>query len=242
MVVATLGATNAETRRETLEEAHYETWHQWPVNWSAVWVGALAAILGVVLCGLVGVAIGAEVLNPERRLVDIKTMSFWTLAYSVCSSFFIFVVGGWVAARVAGCLRSEPAILHGVIAWLVAVPLVAVLTAIGAGHALGAWHTGLVGSTVDNKTPFERPVPPGPTATEEERKLYEHQLAQYDFDVAKWREDTPKVVRNTALGAVTALLLGLMGSVLGGWMASGEHMTFHHHFYRKPKSERLTRI
>jgi len=50
--------------------------------------------------------------------------------------------------------------------------------------------------------------------------------------MAQWREDTPRAVRNAALGAVTALLLGLVGSVIGGWMASGEPMTFGHHRYR----------
>jgi len=34
-----------------------------------------------------------------------------------------------------------------------------------------------------------------------------------------------EAMRNAALGAVTALLLGLVGAVLGGWMASGEPMT-----------------
>ena len=33
------------------------------------------------------------------------------------------------------------------------------------------------------------------------------------------------IARNGALGAVTALLLGLAGSAVGGWMASGEPMT-----------------
>ena len=37
------------------------------------------------------------------------------------------------------------------------------------------------------------------------------------------------MTRNTALGVITALLLGLMGSVVGGWMASGEPMNFTHH-------------
>jgi hypothetical protein len=40
---------------------------------------------------------------------------------------------------------------------------------------------------------------------------------------------TPNDVRNTALAAITALLVGLIGSVIGGWMASGESMTFTHH-------------
>jgi len=37
------------------------------------------------------------------------------------------------------------------------------------------------------------------------------------------------MARNGALGALTALLLGLVGSVVGGWMASGEPMTFTYH-------------
>jgi hypothetical protein len=40
---------------------------------------------------------------------------------------------------------------------------------------------------------------------------------------------TPDVVRATALAAITSLLVGLIGSVIGGWMASGEPMTFTHH-------------
>lgn len=41
----------------------------------------------------------------------------------------------------------------------------------------------------------------------------------------------PDVVRNSALVAVASLLVGLIGSVIGGWMSSGEPMTFTH--YRK---------
>ena len=40
--------------------------------------------------------------------------------------------------------------------------------------------------------------------------------------------DAAKATRNAALGAATAMLLGLMGAVIGGWMASGEPMTFTH--------------
>jgi hypothetical protein len=44
-------------------------------------------------------------------------------------------------------------------------------------------------------------------------------------------QPTPDVLRNTAMAAVTALLIGLIGSAIGGWMASGEPMTFT--YYRK---------
>jgi hypothetical protein len=42
---------------------------------------------------------------------------------------------------------------------------------------------------------------------------------------------SPETVRHFAIAAVTALLLGLMGAVIGGWMACGEPMSITH--YRK---------
>jgi hypothetical protein len=42
------------------------------------------------------------------------------------------------------------------------------------------------------------------------------------------------VARNSAIGAVTALLIGLMGSLIGGWLASGEPMSL---TYRRMKED-----
>jgi anti-sigma factor RsiW len=42
--------------------------------------------------------------------------------------------------------------------------------------------------------------------------------------------------RNSALAAVAALLLGLIGGVIGGWMASGEPMTFTHYRTRRDRA------
>lgn len=44
----------------------------------------------------------------------------------------------------------------------------------------------------------------------------------------------PDVVRNTALAALTTMLVGLAGAVIGGWIASGEPMTLGHHRSRTP--------
>ncbi len=167
MSVATMGGTNATTKHiETLEEAHYEKWNHWPVNWSAVWVGSLAALTGVLLFGLIGVAIGAHLLDPEHRVVDLKKISLWTLAFSLFSSFLAFVIGGWVAGKVAGALRSEPAILHGVIA----------LADCGAppGRSHGGWARAMRRRALarrpgrdqpqDASIPFSKPEPLGPSA------------------------------------------------------------------------------
>ena len=195
-----------------------EVWVAWPVNWSGVWVGALAALVAAVVFGLIGVALGAQLVGPGQRLVDWHKASFWGAVWGVVSAFFAFVIGGWVAARIGGFTRSEPAMLHGSIAWLVAVPLLLVAAALGGAGYLGSWYSGLGG------TPAWATPQPSAAAANAERGP--DGLTAADREAAH-------VTRNAALGAITALLLGLIGSVLGGWMASGEPMTFTHHLHRE---------
>jgi hypothetical protein len=226
-------ATRVETNRSTdLVEAQYEKWAHWPVHWSAICVGVLAGVAAVVVFGLIGIALGAHLLGPDQRIVDLKKIGLGTLAFSVFSAFLAFVIGGWVAGKIAGILRSEPAMLHGAIVWLVAVPMLVILAGLGAGGFLGGWYAGLAGTptwATPASTPYERPEPPGVNATAQEQSHYQTELAEYRQKVRLWQEDTPRVTRNTALIAVTALLLGLVGSVIGGWMASGEPMTLTYH-------------
>jgi len=238
-------STDLETRREAATEAHYEQWHHWPVNWSAIWVGTLAAMTALLLFGLIGVAVGAHVSDPQNRWVDLKKVQIGALIFSVCSAFFSFVIGGWVSGKVAGILRSEPGILHGAIVWLVAVPLLLLFGALGASSLFGGWYAGLAGSpsgAAASATPFDRPDPLGASATEAERTEYQAAMSSYHTKVNQWREETPRVTRNTALGTLTALLLGLVGSVLGGWWASGEPMTFSSFRNRNTTSARTVRI
>ncbi len=226
----------AETRNQNgLEEASYERWAHCHVNWTAVWVGALATLSVVLLFGLVGIAMGAHLLGPEHRVVDLKKIGIWTLVFSVCSAFFSGATGGWVAGKIAGILHSEPAMLHGAIAWLLTVPILLVAASLGAASIFGGWYAGLGAQSATPATaPFVRPDPPVVSATTEEIAAYKTQLADYHRNMQQWREETPRATRNAALGAITALLLGLIGSVIGGWMASGEPMNFTHYRSRTP--------
>ena len=187
-------------------------WVHWPVFWSAVWVGALSALAAGLIFGLIGVAVGAHLLGPDHRIVNWKDFHIGSLIFSVFGAFLAYVIAGWVTAKVAGLLRSEPAMLHGAIAWLVAVPLLMALTAAGGSTAFGSWYGGLA-------TPqwASAPASKAGAATDSPQTKQE-------------AEDAARAARNSALGALTALILGLVGSVLGGWMASGEPMTFAHYF------------
>jgi len=169
-------------------------WVIWPIAWSAVWVGALTALAVGLLIGLVGLALGA---NEAAQYVDWKKLHLIGLIFSVGGAFFGYVAGGWAAARIAGRVRSEPAILHGAIVWLVTIPMLLLMGAMGAAGHVGGWYGGL-SAIAQGAAP----------------------LSDSDMAVA---------VRNNALATAVALLIGLIGAVLGGWMASGEPMTFTHY-------------
>lgn len=225
--------------REVAAEIEYERWVHWPVNWSAVWVGSLAALAAVLVFGLIGIAIGAHLLGPEHRIVDLKKLGMGALVFSVFSAFVAFVLAGWVTGKVAGILRSEPAMLHGAVTWCVAVPLLVALGTIGAGSYFGGWFGGLAGTpswAAPAGVPYDRPDPLAVDATAEERAQFRAAQIEFTQKVRQWKEETPKATRNSAIGALTALLLGLMGSVIGGWMASGEPMNFTHYRTRKTVS------
>jgi uncharacterized membrane protein len=168
----------------------------WPVNWSAIWVGALAGLVAAVILGLIGLALGAHQAGPGHRIAKWSDVGRFGLIFSVVAAFFAFVIGGWVAGKIAGIRRAETAALHGALAWLVAVPLLLALAALGGTTVLGTWYGGLAG------TPVWAAGSTGPLDPQAAAAL-----------------------RNSAVAAASALLLGLMGGVIGGWMTSGERMT-----------------
>lgn len=177
------------------EPGGVQSWEpvSWPVNWSAIWIGALAALAVCLVFGLIGTAIG---VYQEAHIVSWRKFHMWTLVLSVCGAFFAFAVGGWTAGKILGSRHAETSILHGAIAWLVTVPIFLVLASLGAANYFGVWYGGLAGTPVW--------VAQGVVADPAAALI---------------------IARNGALGALTALLLGLVGSAVGGWMASGEPMT-----------------
>lgn len=119
-------------------------WRAWPVAWSGVWVGALAALATGLIIGLVGYAVGAhEVASP--RPTDAGKLRMIGVTFNIVDAFFAFVVGGWVAARIAGIQRAEPAMLHGAVVWLVGVATLLLLAGLGATAYYGSWYGGLAG-------------------------------------------------------------------------------------------------
>src|SRR6266536_3578239 len=110
---------------------------KWPVDWSAVWVGALAAIAVALVFGLAGIALGAHKMGVH--VTHWSDFNMGALVFSVFGAFLSFVVGGWTACRIGGFRRGDTAMLHGGIVWALAVPLLLLLAALGAGGYFGSW-------------------------------------------------------------------------------------------------------
>ena len=195
----------------------YETWTAWPVYWSPVLVGALASIVAVVLFGAIGTAVGSYKAGSDARIRDFSDIGRAAVAYAVFASFLAFVIGGWVTARVGGIRRAEPAMLHGAISFLVATVVLLALAAFG-GSVYNGWYAALGPSLAASAAPGQAVDP-----------------------------SAAKAAATGAMAAAVALLLGLAGSVVGGWMGSGEPMNFTHYKTRgmttgPVASDRTTRI
>ena len=197
----------------------------WPISWSATFVGGLTAVAILILTGLIGIAIGAHQLSHGEAA---RPLGFWSLLYTVASAFFSFVAGGWVAGKINGDRRSETTALHGAVAWALCVPAIFMLLAVGVGSYFGPWYGDLGRlSTPANASPeLRRPAEATPTAGRTA-------AAGAVTAPTPRAQAEARAMRNAALGGVTALVLGLAGSVIGGWMASGEPMSLR---YRRPVS------
>lgn len=203
-------------------ELRYGRVNRWPVDWSAVAVGALAALALSMVFALVDVAIGAHQLTPSARLVDPRKLGLLLMGIGVFGSFLAFAAGGWTSSKIAGIGHSESAALHGAISWLLAVPLLALLSAAGAGGFTGSWYEGLAMNRASLTAPYDRPVLASGTVSDADRRMYDDSLVKYQQAVAAWNTDTPRAVRNSAMLGATALLIGLLGAAIGGWVANGE--------------------
>jgi len=197
-------------RRVTSWDASWRGWH---LDWSAVWAGALAMLVTAALFSLISLAVGAQ-KAVDARVLKWADVPLATIAFSVFGAFLASAIGAWVAARMSGARLAEPAILHGVVAWLVLMGIVMTLATIAGAHTFAGGYLG-------NLTPPGAPAPAAGAAGAVD-------------------PNTAIAIRNAAAGSVLGILIGLMGAVVGAWIASGEPMTFRH--YRTTSTTATTDI
>ncbi|WP_031552799.1 hypothetical protein [Parvularcula oceani] len=88
------------------------------ISWGAVLAGAVMAVAIQFLLGLLGVWLGGMVLDPT----DPAGIGDWGLGsaiYTFFSQIVSLIVGGFVAARLAGIPKETTSLIHGAMVWAV---------------------------------------------------------------------------------------------------------------------------
>lgn len=182
--------------------------YQWQA-WPVAWSAVWIGALSALAVGLVIGLIGYAVGAHEIASpgpTDAGKLRMIVVAFNIVGAFFAFVVGGWIVVRIAGIQRAEPAMLHGGIVWLVGIAMIVALAAMGATTWFGTWYSGFM-------------VPPAARGP----------VLPFDPELAR-------VMRNASFGTVVGMLVGLVGGVLGAWLACGEPMSIA--YYRRRWTDR----
>jgi uncharacterized membrane protein YeaQ/YmgE (transglycosylase-associated protein family) len=152
-------------------------------------------LIAAVLFSFIATAVGAQ-KAVDARVLKWADIPIATIVFSVFGAFLASALGAWVAARMSGARLAEPAILHGVVAWLVVMAIVITLAALAGAHSFAGGYLGQM-------TPPGAPAPTSPTPVDPNAAI---------------------AIRNAAVGSILGILIGLMGSVVGAWIASGERL------------------
>ena len=158
------------------------------ISWSAVIAGTVMAFGVQFLLGLLGLAIGAAVLDPG----DTGAQAFGIGAglYTVVSQIISLIIGGFVAARLAGIPRETTSLIHGALVWATVSLATLYLVASGAtsiigglGNAAGSLLKG-TGNVVESVLPDDLSALPTP-----------------DLDVSDLPPDVQRVLRENDISA-----------------------------------------
>ena len=119
-------------------------------SWSAVFAGALLALMTTFLLSLLFAGIGLQSidLTSQQPLSGLGTGGIIAL---VVTNLLALFLGGWVAGHLAGTPRRSDAFIHGVLTWGVLTILTIFLLTTALGRFIGG-VTSLVGGAVSTTT------------------------------------------------------------------------------------------
>ncbi|WP_288430399.1 PhnA-like protein [uncultured Agrobacterium sp.] len=176
------------------------------VSWGGVFAGVAVALTLHLLLNLLGVAIGAGVIDPAQNdtpsAMSLSTGSvIWVIASGIIAAF----IGGYVASRMSGRASRSTGALHGLTTWAVTTLVVFYMLTTSVGALVGGAFTGVTsvfsgaGSTIATAATAAAPSianATDPVSTIEQR-----------IREASGGND-PQALRDAAVSAVRAVLTG----------------------------------
>ena len=98
------------------------------INWGAILGGTVIGLFSQILLGILGIAIGLLVINPQEIIGT--GFTFGTVLYLVIITLFSVFIAAFTTGRFAGLLSKNDSILHG-IATLALLTIISLFTLTG---------------------------------------------------------------------------------------------------------------
>lgn len=181
------------------------------VQWGPIVAGLVSAIATFLLMTVLGIAVGASVLDPANSGQEIGT---WAAVWGAISAILSFFVGGWLAAKTAAVGGSFGGLVNGFLVGASGLVLILWLTGIGLGNVFGTLSANL-GDIVNVAQDTAQAQNVTPSEAQDQAQQAVDQVASA-VDVQP--ENAFGAVRDSALGTFLGLLLPLVAAALGGWL------------------------
>jgi hypothetical protein len=94
------------------------------ISWGAVIGGAFMVVAVQLLLSMLGIGIGMTTIDPAQGAAgtpDAGTLSMSAVIWWAVSYLVALVIGGYVAARLAGAWEKTDGVLHGLLTWALAL-------------------------------------------------------------------------------------------------------------------------
>jgi len=167
-----------------------------PISWGPIWAGVLTAFGLMFLFSLIGLAAGLATVDLTGDPTAGQDVPVDLIATIVTGLFLVlaFFVGGFVASWSSGLVDEGRGILNGFLVWALAVVLLLVFAALGAGQIFGAAGAAFGGGFT-----------PGALPDVDEQSLLEA------FQSAAWQ-------------TVFAVVLAMAAAILGALLATRDEV------------------
>lgn len=182
------------------------------VQWGPIIAGLLTALTLFLLLTVLGIGLGASVLDPANAGDEVGT---WAALWGAITALVSFLVGGWVAAKTSAVGGSFGGLMNGLMVGAAGLVLIVYLTTVGLGNLFGTISANigdianLAGNVaqVQGVTPEEAQEEAQDAATQ-----VQEEIEQIDPNAAF------EAVRNGAIGTFLGMLLPVVAAGFGGYL------------------------
>ncbi len=163
------------------------------ISWSAVFAGALVAIVTQLALSLLGLGIGMGTVDPLEEQNPLSGLGTGAVIWWALSMLISLFIGGYVAGRLAGVPRFFDSALHGVLTWCLFTLLTLYLLTTTAGKLINTAGN-VLGKTASLAGRGVSAVAP------EVGQEVKEQLAAKDINLDNLKQEAELLLRQTGKG------------------------------------------